>query len=198
MLRPPRARAAAAAALAGVIWLLLWVHQLAAHGTTEENEKKLVLGSTWMDSAKFYVVPFALVLYALFVARRGIARPSRVTSAAFVVTVVAFAGVIVGTALQFWSFEWGSYAETFEDRTDFSVVQPVSSVVLTPALAVLSVQLARARVLPWWSAIALAVGALTTIFLSPAFPFPGIAWLLFAAGLARVARPARLRRSRPR
>ena len=60
----------------GVLWLLLWSHQLLAHGTSEQNEKKLVLGLTWMDAAKLFVASFVLFLLAA-VAAYGLARSPR-------------------------------------------------------------------------------------------------------------------------
>ncbi len=41
-----------ASLVAGVLWLLVWLHQREAHGTTQVNEERVVLGLTWLDSAK--------------------------------------------------------------------------------------------------------------------------------------------------
>jgi hypothetical protein len=38
---------APASLLAGVFWLLVWLHQQEAHGRTEVNEMRLVAGLTW-------------------------------------------------------------------------------------------------------------------------------------------------------
>jgi hypothetical protein len=53
-----------AAVAGGVLWLLVWAHGLAAHGPTQVNRKDVVLGLTWMDSAKALVACFLLFLVA--------------------------------------------------------------------------------------------------------------------------------------
>ena len=42
---------ALASLVAGVSWLLIWLHQREAHGVTELNEMRSVGGLTWMDSS---------------------------------------------------------------------------------------------------------------------------------------------------
>jgi hypothetical protein len=99
----------------------------------------------------------------------------------FVVTVVGLVGLIVGTALEFWLFPWGSYSVGFEELPGFvrgAPVQPLSTLVFTIGLIVFNIDLVRARVVPVWLAPVLVLGGLTTLFLTPAFLLPGLAWLL--------------------
>ena len=50
---------------AGFFWLLVWFHQRQTHGPTQENEERIVLGLTWLDSAQFLVLTLALLLIAM-------------------------------------------------------------------------------------------------------------------------------------
>ena len=72
-----------AAIVGGALWLVIWAHQMFTHGPTQENEKEILLGLTWMDSAKFLVLPFALFLLAAVAAHRSIERPRTFARVAF-------------------------------------------------------------------------------------------------------------------
>ena len=99
---------APASVAASILWLLVWLHQRVTHGATQVNEERLLLGLTWKDSAKFLVLPLLLLLLgmvSLFARRRN---PGLLGRLGFTVTVLGLTGMIVGTAIEFWFFPWGS------------------------------------------------------------------------------------------
>jgi hypothetical protein len=102
------------------------------------------------------------------------------------------AGLIVGTALQFWGFEWGSYEQSFEEASIDAggALQAVATLVLGAALIPLGIALARGRVLPAWAVPVLPVSALATFWLTPTNVVPGLAWFGLASILMWRARAA--------
>ncbi|MEW5974781.1 MAG: hypothetical protein AB1898_03130 [Acidobacteriota bacterium] len=187
---------APASLTAGGLWLLIWLHQRAAHGLTALNERRLLLGLTWMDSAKFLVLPLLLVSVGLASLCFRRKHAGLLGSAGAAVTGVGLALLTLGVALEFWSFPWGSYAVAFEDAELARVggmLQALASLVFAAGLVAFTIDLVRARELAVWAAAVLVLGGLTTFFLTPVNALPGVAWLLLGIVLWR--RPSR---NRPR
>ncbi len=144
-----------------------------------------VLGFTWMDAGKLYVVPFLLLMVTVLGLERDRAGVNRRGKSGLFV-LAALACLAIGTALEFWGFPLGSYAVTFEEgMKDTWWVQFAGTFFLAGAIVPFGIRHARAGSLPAWMVPALAFGALATVFLSPAFIFPGIVWVVFGAVLLR-------------
>lgn len=191
---------APASVAAGLLWLVVWFHQHLTHGPTEVNEQRIFLGLSWLDSGKFLVIPLILLLIAIVSLYSLRERPRLLGRMGFIVTVAGLVGLIVGTALEFWSFPWGSYAIGFEATLPRwgGLIHALSTLVFTIGLIVFSIDLVRAGVMPVWVAPVLVLGGFSTIFFTPTFLLPGLAWLLLGVVLwlrrdRAAERPSRVR-----
>ena len=188
--------AGVAAQVAGVLWILQWTHALVTHGTTQVNQKQLWLGMTWLDSTKFLIVAYLLLLPGVIYLRRtAVARGDKFATRAGSVVVVALGVSALATAMEFRLLEWGTYSGTFDSNVSpMSIAGPVrmvvSSLVLTGGLAMLALRGAVRGDSPYWLVPILVVGALATVFIGgPLPPVPGMAWLVFGGWLLVQTRP---------
>ena len=178
--------------LAAAAWVGLWWHQQRSHGPTSTNEMNLVGGLTWMDVGKFAVVPLLLVFVALVRLSRRHPTPSRRSRGIASVALGALLLLVLATALEFWIFPWGSYERTFEEATGLvgsnlsGGLQSVVSLVFGITMVAFCADLLRAGVLPLWCAVVMPIGALATVFLSPAFWLPAAAWVAVGVALWRL------------
>ena len=182
---------------AGALWAAVAVHQMRAHGLTTVNEMRVVVGLTWMDSAK--ALPVALVLLLpgmLCLVRRADAdRARRATVLLRVVAALLLISAVAGVA-DFWPFPWGSYRVTFESRGSSFPWQFVASVLAGLLLLVLAVMRRRAGRGEWAVLLLLAAGMVVGSLWTPALLWPAFAWAGFAGWLGWCARPARGDRDR--
>jgi hypothetical protein len=179
-----------AAVAGGILWLCVWAHGLAAHGPSEVNEKDVVAGLTWMDSAKALVVCFLLFVVGALALFARLGRTQLLGRAAIALTLLGLGVLAVGTALQFWMFPWSSYeneAAKFESGLPKSggTVQALGSAVYTVGTLLLAVELLRKRQRGWWLGLLLAITGPASFFLTPVLPIVGIVWLVVGVFLWR-------------
>ena len=162
---------------------------------------RTVLGHTWMDSGKLFVIPFLLLIVTVVGLHRNHRRPRWLgTSGVFVLAALAW--LVLGTAIEFWGFPIGSYDLTFEEEVrpvfkDGYWLQALGTLFATLAFVPFGIHLAQERVLPAWMVPVLLFGATATVFLTPAFFAPGVVWIILGLTLLRYQGRAR-RGSNPR
>jgi hypothetical protein len=122
---------------------------------------------------------------------RSLPRRTRWARVGFWGSAVSLGALVVGTALQFWRFDWASYEQSFDEASVGvgGALQAAAAPVLAVALTVFGIALARRSALPWWIVPALPVSALATFWLTPTSPLPGLLWLAVAAATYRGAAP---------
>jgi hypothetical protein len=185
------------------MWALVWFHGVRAHGLTAENEMRLWLGSTWMDSSKLLCLPFAAVAVGLYLLGRDV-RLSRVARWLWVLVLLVIAVQAVAVLVGNLPFPWGSYELTFEEIAESNrypaavskagIAQAVGSLIGTLLLLPVGIAIARTRRLPWWAVPAAGIGMLFTFFTTPASWIPALGWFLVSAGVALKRRSAQGRR----
>jgi len=188
---------------AGVMWALVWFHGTQTHGVTAENEMRLWLGSTWMDSSKLLFLPFAAVAVGLYLLGQD-ARIGRVARWLWVLLLLVIAVQAVAVLVGYLPFPWGSYELTFEELEESDrypavvskggIAQAIGSLIGTLLLVPVGIAMARAGRVPWWAVPAAVIGMLFTFFTTPASWIPAVGWFLVSAGVALKRRSARDRR----
>lgn len=155
---------ALAAIVGSVIWLLLWIHFLFTHGTTDFDMQGLSFGLTWLDSDKFVVVPLLLFMLGLVSLRAWQSEStSRLGTTGYLIALVCSSTAILGQALLYWAVPWGSYPPESYWSNPFTarVAVPLAILsvpVLSLGLILLGIDILRRKPLPRGNALPLLLG----------------------------------------
>ncbi len=181
-------RAANAAMISGVLWLAVWVHYLAAHGTSNVDQNRTPLGLSWYDTSRVLVVSLLLVVYVVGTVRLDhgwVAGVSRY--GALVGYSVAALGIVVAIGVT----EWGSTTLDLTDATIGAALIALGTAVGGISTIVYGREAVRGGLLPRGSGLPLSLGVLTAVpwlqGTMVAFGF-GVAWIAIGASLHTSAR----------
>ena len=151
-----------ATSVSGVIWLLVWVHFLASHGSSSFDQKRTPLGLDWHDTSRFLVIALALIMLALAIAPVG--RGSGVDLARFV-ALGGWGAAAVGIIVALGVSKWGASGLSFTSNSARlgSLLIALGTLAGAVATIVFGRYVLREGLLPRGPAVPLAVGMLTAV-----------------------------------
>ena len=189
-------RAAGAAGVSGALWLAVWVHYLAAHGTSNFDQERTPLGLSWYDTSRVLVVSLVFVVYVVGTVRLGhgvVARVSRFGALA------GYSAATLGIVVALGITEWGSTTLDFTEATSGAALIAFGTLVGGVSTIVYGREAIRAGLLPQGSGLLLSLGLLTAVpwlqGTMVAFGF-GVAWIVIGFSLHSSARDRGRKRKR--
>ena len=151
-----------ATSVSGVIWLLVWVHFLASHGTSSFDHKRTPLGLDWHDTSRFLVIALALIVLALAITpvRRG-----RGPDLARFVAVVGWGAAAMGIIIAVGVTKWGASGLSFTSNSARlgSLMIALGTLVGAVTSIVFGRYVLRDGMLPRGTAVPLSVGMLAAV-----------------------------------
>lgn len=180
------------AALAGLVWLLLWAGFLLTHGPGPDNRRDVFLSFTWMDYSKFLAIPFVLVCWTFLGLHRSQGRRSgRWGKAGLRVVMLGSLLLLVGLAVDRWTLPFGSYELDRDFQVPLHIVigrvlLHLSTVSLFLGSVLFAIGLIRARYWPAWLAAPVVVSFLSIVPWLHETEFGvvfGLSWLIVGLGL---------------
>ena len=181
-------RAGGAAVISGVLWLAVWVHYLAAHGTSNVDQNRTPLGMSWYDTSRVLVVSLLLVVYVVGTVRLGHGRVARFSRYG---ALIGYAVAALGIVLAIGVTEWGSTTPDLTDATTGAALIALGALVGGVSTIVYGREAFRGDLLPRGSGLPLSLGLLTAVpwlqGTMVAFGF-GVAWIAIGASLHTSAR----------